>query len=166
MADSIYVDWDGGRIRITPFPGAPMPASDLVTSVHGFCFHEGRLLLVELNHRGPDIPGGHREGDESPEQSFVREALEEGYVQGRSTYLGCSEIDHRENPKWQPGGKYPLVGYQAYFRMDVEQLLPFEAAYESRRRIWVDPAEAPRRHHRWNEQLDLWLNTALKIETK
>lgn len=163
MHQSTYVNWGGGRIRVTPMPGAPVPSYELVTSVHGFCFYQGKLMLVDLNHRGADIPGGHREADERPEQTFVREAREEGYVEGRCTYLGYSEIDHRENPLWQPGGKYPLVGYQVYFRMDIERLLPFAGAHESHRRFFIDPADAPRHHHGWNEQLNLWLETALHI---
>lgn len=162
--NSIYVNWGGGRIRITPMPGVPVPSIELVTSVHGFCFDQGKLLLVDLNHRGGDIPGGHRESGETPEQAFRREALEEAYVEGRCTYLGCSEIDHRENPRWQPGGKYPLVGYQVYFRMDIDRLLPFDGAYESRGRRLVDPSDAPRHHHSWNEQLAFWLAEALAAE--
>lgn len=163
MSFTTYVNWGGGRIRSTWLPGAPMPPHQLVTSVHGLCFQDGMLMLVDLNDRGGDIPGGHREGDESPEEAFIREAREEGYVEGRCTYLGVTEIDHRENPQWQPGGKYPLVGYQVYYRMDIERLLPFDAGYESKRRFFVDPAEAPRHHHNWNPALDHLLAAALAI---
>lgn len=160
MSDTTYVDWGGGRIRITWMENAPLPPADLVTSVHGFCFHDGKLMLVDLNHRGGDIPGGHRDPGESPEETFIREAREEGYVEGRCTYLGCSEISHEENPEWKPGGKYPKVGYQVYYRMEIDRLLPFEAEYESSHRFFVDPADAPRHHHNWNPMLDQILAAA------
>lgn len=154
MRYTAYVSWGGGRVRITWMDAAPLPSIDLVTSVHGFCFHEGRLMLVNLNHRGCDIPGGHREGDESPEETFVREAREEGYVEGRCTYIGCCEISHEENPAWQPGSRYPLIGYQVYYRMDIEHLLPFDANFEASHRFFVDPADAPKHHHKWHPILD------------
>ncbi|MFZ5826741.1 MAG: NUDIX domain-containing protein [Bacillota bacterium] len=141
-------------MRITFMPGAPLPSTELVTSAHGFCFHEGKVMLVNLNHRGGDIPGGHREGDESPAEAFAREAREEGYVEGRCTYIGCCEISHMENPAWQPGSKYPLVGYQVFYRMDIERILPFDAAFEASHRLFLDPADVPRHHHNWQPILD------------
>lgn len=59
------VDWGTKRFRTTWMPGAPMPPTELVTSVHALCFEGDRLMLVDLHHRGLDIPGGHREGDEN-----------------------------------------------------------------------------------------------------
>lgn len=164
MTYTAYVNWDGGRIKCTWLPGGAMPPEELVTSVHGICLHNGKLLLIDHEQRGGDIPGGHREPGETPEACFRREALEEGGVEGGScTYLGRVEIDHRENPGWQPGGKYPQVGYQVYYRMDVARVLPFEAKFESTRRFFVDPEEAPRYHHNWNHMLELTLAAALSV---
>ncbi|MFZ5813964.1 MAG: NUDIX hydrolase [Bacillota bacterium] len=162
MSYTTYVDWNGGRIRITWLPGAPLPPLELVTSAHGFCFFEGKVMLVDLDQRGGDIPGGHREPGETPEQTFRRECREEGSVEGRCTYIGCAEIDHSENIHWQPGGRYPRIGYQVFYRMDIERLLPFDAAFESRRRFFVEPAEAPRYHHQWHPLLDQILQAALE----
>jgi len=155
-----YLDWGGNRIRSTWLPNAPMPPHELITSVHGFCFYNGQIMLVDLNHRGGDIPGGHREPGETPEATFRREALEEGYVEGTLTYLGCGEVSHEENPNWQPGGKYPKIGYQVYYRMDITNLLPFDGAFESARRFFVDPADVARHHHHWNETLNHVLQAA------
>lgn len=156
-----YIDW-GGRIKVTWLPGANLPPAELITSVHACCFHESRVMLVDLNHRGWDMPGGHREPGETAEACLLRECLEEGYVRGRATLLGLVEVDHSENASWQPGGKYPRVGYQACYRLDVTELLPFEAQFESARRIFVEPEQVPALHHHWNRMLSLALEAALR----
>lgn len=158
MNYTTYVEWGGKRFRSTWMPGAPMPPIELVTSVHGFCFEGDRLMLVDLYHRGLDIPGGHREGDEQPVETLRREVLEEGYAEGRPTYIGAVEI---ENEQWQPGGRYPRIGYQVLYRVDLTQLHSFAATHESGRRLFVDPADAPRLHHSWNPTLDRCLAAAL-----
>jgi 8-oxo-dGTP diphosphatase len=40
-------------------------------------FRSGRLVLVRNKERGWEFPGGHREGNESYEETAVREAYEE-----------------------------------------------------------------------------------------
>jgi 8-oxo-dGTP diphosphatase len=157
---SVYVDW-GGRVKLD-WLGVPaaLPPVELITSVHSFCFHEGKVMLVELNHRGMDIPGGHREAGESAEAAVLRETLEEGYVRGRCRLVGLVRVDNSENAGWRPG-RYPLVGYQAYYRIDVDEILPFAAEFESARRVFVRPAEAAGLHHSWNPMLAEGLRAAL-----
>lgn len=160
MTISEYVDW-GGRVRLD-WLGIPaeFPPVDLITSVHAICFKDGQVMLVDLNHRGLDIPGGHREAGESAEECVRRETLEEGYVRGRSTLVGVVRIDNSENPNWRPG-KYPQVGYQVYFRLDVTEVLPFAAQFESARRLFVEPDQVPLLHHNWNRMLGMALEGAI-----
>jgi 2,3-bisphosphoglycerate-dependent phosphoglycerate mutase len=60
---------------------------------------------------------------------------------GRCTVLGYIIVDHSENPNWVPHGKYPKIGYQLFFRMEIEEVLPYQCAYESTQRVFVDPAQ-------------------------
>ncbi|WP_409305574.1 NUDIX hydrolase [Peribacillus sp. SCS-155] len=53
------------------------------TSVHGDCFNKGNILLVDPKRRGYNIPGGHVEIGEIPEQALHREAYEEGMKNGK-----------------------------------------------------------------------------------
>ena len=36
-----------------------------VTGAHGFCFHKGQVLICDTSGRGPTIPGGHIDENES-----------------------------------------------------------------------------------------------------
>jgi 8-oxo-dGTP pyrophosphatase MutT (NUDIX family) len=56
---------------------AEPPPVELTTSAAVFAFHEDEVLLVNLAERGWDIPGGHIEQGESPEQAVRRETVEE-----------------------------------------------------------------------------------------
>jgi 8-oxo-dGTP diphosphatase len=46
------VKWGDAKVKLTWKPDAHLPPRNLITSVHGFCFKDGKLLLVNLNHRG------------------------------------------------------------------------------------------------------------------
>ena len=73
MENQTFVDWDGQIISLTWQPYEQLKASDLVTSVHGYCFFDGKLVLVQVNGRGFNVPGGHIEKGEVPEQALRRE---------------------------------------------------------------------------------------------
>lgn len=114
-----------------------------VTSVHAVCIKDEKVLLAHINHRGFNYPGGHVETGEKVEEAILRETYEEGYVKGTIKYIGSIEVSHKENPSFDSRGKYPLIAYQAFFRMDVTECLPFLREYESSARIWVEPSELP-----------------------
>lgn len=135
-----YVNWGEATVKLT-WKKDFNPPIELVTSIHGFCFKDEKVMLVDLNHRGWDIPGGHLEQGETLAQCFKREVMEEGYVEGDILLLGAVEIDHQENPTWSETSKYPVVGYQLFYRMDITKTHPFEAKYESSRRIFVPTTE-------------------------
>ncbi|MEC1178438.1 NUDIX domain-containing protein [Metasolibacillus meyeri] len=140
MTNQIYVNWGGHRVKLTWLPNKAMDIQK-VTSVHGYCFYQGNILLVNVEGRGFSIPGGHVEKGESPEETFLREAYEEAYVEGNIQYLGAIEVNHEENPLFVESGKYPLIGYQLFYRMDIEKCHPFLRENETIARIWVEPKE-------------------------
>lgn len=81
MPNKLYVNWGGHSIKLT-WLSKKIVDNYKVTSVHGYCFHKGNILLVNVEGRGFNIPGGHVEKGERPEETFHREAYEEAYVEG------------------------------------------------------------------------------------
>jgi 8-oxo-dGTP diphosphatase len=143
MKKTINVNWNGQTAKLTWIKSCYPDDIGKVTSVHGFCFENDKVLLVQIKGRGINIPGGHIETMETPEEAFNREAYEEGYVRGSIKYLGMLEVSHEENPNFDPSGKYPLIGYQLFYRMDILERLPFLGENESNTRIWVETSEVP-----------------------
>ncbi|KAA0955196.1 NUDIX domain-containing protein [Planococcus sp. ANT_H30] len=161
-----YVRWGEATVKLIWEANDSLPNYQLITSVHGFCFYEGQLLLVELNHRGWDFPGGHIEENETPQDCFQREAMEEGYVSGDYQLLGHLIVDHSENLIWDENGKYPKVGYQVFYRMNIETLHPFKAEYESSQRIFAPINEVGLYYPKWNEIYQEILLEAANFRTK
>ena len=141
--NSIYTKWDSGDVRLTWNSNMEFSKGAIFTSVHAVCIKNGHILLTHILNRGFHFPGGHIETGEKLEQALHREAYEEGYVKGELRYLGAIEVSHEENPLFDRNGKYPLVGYQAFYRLDVTECLPFLREYEATARIWVEPSEVP-----------------------
>ncbi|WP_040979555.1 NUDIX hydrolase [Oceanobacillus jeddahense] len=160
---SMYAYWGNGKVKLTWVPDDKLPAQALITSVHGLCFKENKLLLVNLNDRNWDIPGGHMEQGEAPVDCFKREAYEEGYIEGSCALLGYITVDHTENFEWDSEGLYPKIGYQVFYYMDIQQIVEFKAAYESTDRIWIHPAEVKNYKTDWNLLYQRILDRAVRM---
>ncbi|WP_017187671.1 hypothetical protein [Alkalibacillus haloalkaliphilus] len=95
---------------------------------------------------------------------FKREAYEEGYVSGACQLLGAITVDHHDNPNFDPNGKYPIVGYQVFYRMDIEKIYPFEAGYEASRRTFIDHHDVADYYPKWHELYQAVMDEALKVK--
>lgn len=152
--------WGKQLVSLTWFESDEPPVGYTITSTHGFCFYVGKVILVNLDSRGWDFPGGHMEEGETPEECFAREAMEEACIEGRIKMLGYILVDNTVDPDFVPG-KYPAVGCQVYYRMDVETVLRFAADFESSERGCFDVAEVPSQHPRWHEVNQAILDAAV-----
>lgn len=160
---SIYAVWGASTVKLTWQASNSLPPLHLITSVHGFCYRDGRLLLVDLLDRGWDIPGGHMEPGETPEACFKREVLEEAYAEGNCALLGRITVDHSDCPNWTESSRYPKIGYQVFYHMDITRLHPFDAEFESARRILIHPPEMQRYYKGWNPVHEQILEDSLKV---
>ncbi|WP_152669260.1 NUDIX hydrolase [Paenibacillus sp. DMB20] len=113
--------------------------------------------------QGLGYPRRHMEPGETPEACFKREVLEEAYAEGICTLLGHITVDHGDCPNWTESSRYPKIGYQVFYHMDVTRLHPFEAEFESTRRILIDPNEMQRYYKGWNPVHKQILEDSLKV---
>jgi 8-oxo-dGTP pyrophosphatase MutT (NUDIX family) len=124
-----------GRLYITD----ELPARELCRTAFGFAFNGDKVLMTRLKNRDWDIPGGKIDPGETPQQTVVREVLEETFVQVEVIELiGIQEIElfgaRPENFQWS----YPL-SIQVYFLCRISKLLPFRKNKESFERGFLDP---------------------------
>ena len=153
--------WPSGPVRIVWH--GPEETGLPITGVHGFCFHEGQVLVCDISGRGPTIPGGHFDEGESASDCLTREAIEEACVKlSNLRLLGFVEADHRSNNEFD--SRYPLRSVQAIYRADVRALLEFDSQHESTERRFVAADELPSVHHEWNAVLQEALKVALEMD--
>ena len=129
-----------------------LPPRALITMAAVFAFDKDRLLLVDLVERGWDIPGGHLEGQEPPEEAVRREAREEaGARLGQLHVLAHNQVTIADSPPL--GHPYPHpVSYIVFYLSQLTGLEPFIPTPESRGGALFDPPGARAlpwvQHHR------------------
>lgn len=119
-----------------------IPDNNLITCSFVLAFKKDKLLLTNLNDRGWDIPGGHTELGESPEETARRELYEEtGVNVGDLDYLGYEEISLLGN---KPDGyKYPFPNsYMVFYCAEITSTDEYHANFESSGRELFSPLNA------------------------
>jgi 8-oxo-dGTP diphosphatase len=116
-------------------------------------FSSGKLVLVRNERRAWEFPGGHREDDESYEETAAREAYEEagaritdieylGYYvtpAGHVTVITCAEVSSFQGP----GGEYETSEVGIF-----DRLPPALSFGDGREQLFADYATAWRSRHR------------------
>jgi 8-oxo-dGTP pyrophosphatase MutT (NUDIX family) len=127
-----------------------LPPPQLTTSALALVFEGDCLLLTDLSQRGWDIPGGHLEAGEMPEEAMRREVFEEAgatlrdvrpFAYQRIRLLG-------EAP---PGYRYPHPeSYQVLYWGRIAAWAEFQGTEETGERALFAPEEALQQ--RWVQQ--------------
>ena len=78
MTTYSLTDWGEGPLKLTWHDRVENLDPTLVTSAHGYCFHNGKLLVTKNAKRGFEIPGGHREASETLARKFHQTLSAEG----------------------------------------------------------------------------------------
>ena len=114
-----------------------LPPQALMTSAFALVFCEGNFLMTKLHHRGWDIPGGHIDPGETPEQTVRRELMEEAAVElGAIRLFGYQKI--RLLGEVPNGYRYPYsTSYQVFYLGYVTKILPFTPTTEAEDRAFL-----------------------------
>ncbi len=113
-----------------------------MTSTFALCFEGDKLLLVNHEERGFDVPGGHIERGEDLIAALRRELREEASVEIFEPELfTLIEVEVGNSPP--PDYKYPFPkSYMIGFLARIERLDPFAGDFETTERRLFSPEEA------------------------
>jgi len=142
--------WPETNSRVEFLPGA-MPPDLPATAVKIYVFQDDKLLLTNIMNRGWDLPGGHIEPGEMPEQTVSRELREEtGASVARIELIGYLHItNEQENER---NRKYPrescILVYKGYEpTVNANHTFQLEASEAK----FVPQGDLPQVHHGWND---------------
>lgn len=123
-----------------------MPPFKDVTSVSAIPFTEdGKLVVVNLRHRGLDLPGGHVEqGELSPLDTVTREVMEEACMTVKN--LTLAEVIVSD---YYPDRPTYMLLYAAF----VNELLEFAPNDEASERVVINQKDFISRYQAGNKDL-------------
>ncbi len=123
-----------------------LPNVSICASAYAIIFQNGEILMTELREgerptRRYDVPGGHVDGEETPEEAVVRETFEETGVRVRVIKLVAYNkvtLLCQKPESW----RYPYPeSYMAFYLCEVVEETPFEGNEETHGRIWLKKEE-------------------------
>jgi 8-oxo-dGTP diphosphatase len=119
-----------------------LPPLALIATAFVFAFYGDQLLMSNLVRRGWDIPGGHIEKGETPEEAARREVYEETGTQLASLQLLGHQHLHIQAPRPEIYS-YPYPdSYQVFYTAQIIALDSFEPTDETAGRGLFSPDEA------------------------
>ena len=136
------VEWLPVKNRVEFYRDTRIPQKDLITSVHVFAFLDDQILFTKHPDRDWDIPGGHIERDETPEEALEREVYEETCVKLRDIRIfGYLKIILLESDPPMPKYPYP-ESYILLYIARVGSMDPFVPEFETLNRKLFPPEAA------------------------
>lgn len=103
-----------------------IPDEERVTAVFGIPFHPDGLVMTK-NHRGWELPGGHREIGETIKETLAREILEESgikyFTSSTNPVAHLEIIDDTPKMNKATGENYPNPSYILFYAVRTEHSL-------------------------------------------
>lgn len=137
------LDWIPAQNIVETYLADELPSVEYCPSAYAIVFKDGALLQTELREgerptRRLDIPGGHVDEGETPDESAVRETFEETGVHVRVIKLvGYKKVTVTETKPENWRYPYP-TGYMAYYLCEVVEETHFEGNEDSHGRVWLN----------------------------
>ena len=128
-----------------------LPPLELCPSTYAIVFKDGALLQTDLREgerpaRILDIPGGHIDEGEFPDQSVIRETFEETGVKVFEPKLVAYKKITIHSPRPE-GYKYPHpVSYMLYYLCKISEETPFDGNEDTHGRVWISSGEYEKSH--------------------
>lgn len=140
-----------------------LPPRDAISAAFALAFDGDQLLVTHLSRRGWDVPGGHLESGETPEDAMRREVYEEtGARLGITRSIGYQMI--RVLAPMPRGYRYAYPdSYQVCYWARILALDPFPGNPEAMERALLSPVEAS--HMEWVRQHRGFYEAALALAT-
>jgi 8-oxo-dGTP diphosphatase len=141
--------WIETESILETFISDEMPPIDECSSAYAFVLKNKELLQTELREgerplRQLDIPGGHIDSEETPEEAVMRETFEETGVQIQEprlvAYSKITIVSEKPDNYQYP---YP-VSYMLFYKSDAYEEFPFEGNKEVHGRVWLPEEEFER----------------------
>jgi ADP-ribose pyrophosphatase YjhB (NUDIX family) len=138
LRTNTHIPWMPENSEARLYQTHELPPTQLCGTAFAFAFLDDRMLMTRLANRGWDIPGGHLEPGESPDQAAIRETLEETQVVVELLELvGIQELEVFD-PLQRAGWSRPL-SVQLFYRCQVVEILPFHPTAEAVGRDFLPP---------------------------
>src|SRR5689334_5698060 len=106
--------FNGFEVRATWIPAAILSLADLdlpFTQCYGFCYDDNLEILIFNHENSWHMPGGTREGKETPNETLLRELREEVNVEVEEpVFLGSQMIEFLT-------GQDPRSGLKKYYQL-------------------------------------------------
>lgn len=140
------LDWLPAENFVETYLADKLPSVEDCPSSYAIVFKNGAILQTELREgerptRRLDIPGGHVDEGETPEEAAARETFEETGVHVKVIKLVGYKKITVTSPKPE-NWRYPYpTGYMAYYLCEVIEETPFEGNDDTHGRVWLSPSE-------------------------
>lgn len=124
-----------------------MPPIKECSAAYVFVFKDGALLQTELQEgerpqRQLDIPGGHIDENETPEDAAIRETFEEtGVLIQQPKLVAYSKVSISSEKPERYRYPYP-ASYMLFYKTDSFEEFPFNGNEEVHGRVWLPVNES------------------------
>lgn len=157
----IFAEWGGKKVHLSWLDAEDLPPDLPASSVHTVPIIGHAVVLVEHPTRGWELPGGHVDPGETPEEALNREIAEEALISGSNHLVGAIRVDNTVDPSFV-AGKYPPVGHQFFYYTNVHHIKPFAPDHETLDRDFVELKRILPYFAHWNAIVEHAFKTAVE----